>query len=641
MNRFAITVLALGMAVTGCEEDHGRHSSPAMTSRPATVSTPSPVSPTSSPNSSADDLQLRALRRDDGLARMVVVVLDGIAPAREPGDSPGGEPLRIFSQLYVMEEAVQQGIKYFAVSPDGIVDLGWLPSAACREWPTRLALGPQNEMLVYESASDAKRAALGDSGATAFARSTAGAADQQFPVAETQVIREADHTLHLAKIHFLGQLDANAPLQIETSSLSAAETNSSHHAVAPPVTETSQRLARVDVVVLMDATSSMQPYIEATKTAVAAVARTIASGRADVRFGLVAFRDADAESEWVTRQVVPLVPIERFEQGLAGLNANAGGDEDEDGYAGVAAALSVSWRADNLGQRIVLVVAQTAFHESGSGNPRGFTSQGLGDMAARNGVRIHAMQVEGASPSSGQRLTTQLRDLVIPTGGSVVRVADAQGLAETINRSTIQASSTANVRVAVLEGHASGKSLEEVARIEGVPISEARAAFEFLKASDCIIQPNRPDAAIAAASGWVVAAVDGVPMVRTFVLARRSEITRLTTELFDLTAFADADTPAALRDWALRPRKGSYFEPGGPSTDQSLASFLRGHSVYLSRASLLNLTSQQVRQMPESDRAALRERISKQFLPGLLNVRNSDIWTGPGGTAFVNEILFP
>jgi hypothetical protein len=56
---------------------------------------------------------------------------------------------------------------------------------------------------------------------------------------------------------------------------------------------------------------------------------------------------------------------------------------------------------------------------------------------------------------------------------------------------------------------------------------------------------------------------------------------------------------------------------------------------------VLNLTSEQIRQMPERDRAALCDRISRDYIPRLLETRNSDIWTGPGGTAFVAESLFP
>lgn len=638
MLRVLTIALVIVLMGTSCTEDprqpgSGTGSQPMKPSpAPAENARPAPA------EYGLDGRPMRALVREDGLPHMVLVVREGVAPAREPGGAPCGEPLALFNQLYVMAEPVNDA---FLVSTDGASDLGWVPAAACRDWPTRLALGPLDQLLVYESTDAAKRAAFGESSATAFARSSAAAAGQQFPIAETQVVRDGGKTIHLARIHFLGHLDQETRHSPTTSHSSTAAPSNSIVGSASALRERSDRLARVDIVVLMDATSSMQPFIDATKSAVTSVVTAIAGGRADVRVGLVAFRDADKESGWMSRVILPLAPIERFEQGLSGLIANAGGDENEAGYVGVDAALSTAWRADKLGQRIVLVVAQSAWHETGNGNPRGWTAESLGKRAAEEGIKIHAMHVDGASPPSSQRLAIQLHDLAAPSGGSVVRAADAQALADAINRSAVKASSIAGVRVAVLEGHARGKTLEEVSRLEGVPVGEARAAFEFLTASDCIVPPTRSDARVAAASGWVIVAVDGVPTVQTFVLARRSEITRLTMELFDLSAFADADTPAALLEWARRPRNGSYFDSSSQSNDESLASFLRGHSVYVSRASILNRTTHEVRQMPEHERKTLSDDISMRFLPRLLAVRNSDIWNGPGGTAFVAEGLFP
>jgi Mg-chelatase subunit ChlD len=603
------------------------------TVRVSTSAAPVDVSPPAAP-----ERAVRALLDHDGQHRMVLIVRDGVAPAREPGSPPSGTPLKLFAQCYITGVHGQSQPEFLAVSEDGFVDLGWIPADACREWSTRLALGPTDVLNVYESEDAALQAALSNESTQAFARSIPSALDLQFPIAETKVVRADGRSIVLTKIHFLGRLDdvARAGGVAKPPAPRARPATD----VTQSTEDTSRRLSKVDIVFVMDATASMQQYIDATKETVASLARTLAADRADVRFALIAFRDASRDSQWVTRNVVPLVSFEDFEKGLTTLKAEGGGDDDEAGFVGVEAALNFSWRADNLGQRIVLVVGQTPFHTAGPGNPSCLTPASLATVAEQRNVRIHALQVDCfQTDGAREQLTTQLRGLAAPTGGSVFRVKDAGALARVINESAAQASTTAHARVTVLEGHVRGDSLEKVARVEGMPIAQAQAAFEFLRESNCILSTSRNDATMAAASGWVITAVDDVPRTRTYVLSRRSELQRLGAELFDLASYAEADTIEAFRRVAAQPRKGDYFD--SYPNQETLASFLRGHGVYLAETSILSRSLQQVRQMPERDRKALSERVMQHYLPKLLEVYASDIWTGPGETAFVPESIFP
>jgi hypothetical protein len=133
----------------------------------------------------------------------------------------------------------------------------------------------------------------------------------------------------------------------------------------PPSREEILRDFKVGVLLVMDATRSMGPYIAVTRAAVEDLYQRIAGSEIGERvsFGLVAFRDSTElvpELEYVTRSFVTLTPEQEPEEVLRGLaevteaEANSPGF-NEDVYAGIDEAVSqAGW--DGFGGRFVVLI---------------------------------------------------------------------------------------------------------------------------------------------------------------------------------------------------------------------------------------------------------------------------------------------
>ena len=115
----------------------------------------------------------------------------------------------------------------------------------------------------------------------------------------------------------------------------------------------------VDLVLVIDATSSMRPFLEGARTAIDTLVSALATVVADLRVGVVAYRDAG--DEFQTR-VLPLsgdrYSILNF---VWSLRAEGGGDVPEAVAAGLEAAVgTMGWRART--HRVIVVVGDAPPH---------------------------------------------------------------------------------------------------------------------------------------------------------------------------------------------------------------------------------------------------------------------------------------
>jgi hypothetical protein len=118
----------------------------------------------------------------------------------------------------------------------------------------------------------------------------------------------------------------------------------------------------LDVVFVIDATGSMQWVLDAAKRRMADLADTLRALVADVRFGIVIYRDDDDPERAV--QVRPLTySTLRVEGFLAAVTASGGGSYAEDVEAGFRAAIAAGgWRSDAM--RLVLIVGDAPPHRA-------------------------------------------------------------------------------------------------------------------------------------------------------------------------------------------------------------------------------------------------------------------------------------
>ncbi len=130
----------------------------------------------------------------------------------------------------------------------------------------------------------------------------------------------------------------------------------------------------VDIVFVMDMTSSMGPYIDRTKTAIARIAELVLNDAADrekVRFGLIGYRDNATIMpglQFTTRLFTPslvdsdgLARLLTDEAGPAGVGSE---DYPEEVFAGVDLGLKAPWTGDRS-LKFVILVGDASGHEPG------------------------------------------------------------------------------------------------------------------------------------------------------------------------------------------------------------------------------------------------------------------------------------
>jgi Mg-chelatase subunit ChlD len=146
----------------------------------------------------------------------------------------------------------------------------------------------------------------------------------------------------------------------------------------------------VEVVFVIDTTSSMGGLIEGAKQRIWAIANEIAKGRPapKVKMGLVAFRDkGDA---YVTKVFDLSENLDNTYKDLLSLSAEGGGDGPEHVIAGLDAAVeNISWSKDSKTFRVVYLVGDAPPHEN---YPEAPTLASVMQKAVRRGLIVNSVQ---------------------------------------------------------------------------------------------------------------------------------------------------------------------------------------------------------------------------------------------------------
>jgi len=131
---------------------------------------------------------------------------------------------------------------------------------------------------------------------------------------------------------------------------------------------TALRGAGVDLVFVIDTTSSMQPFLDQARTAADALVTTLSTLIGDLRVGVVAYRDGgDAYATKTLPLSADRYAILNF---LWTLRAEGGGDVPEAIAAGLADAVSLAqWRRET--HRVIVVIGDAPPHERDWGKIRG------------------------------------------------------------------------------------------------------------------------------------------------------------------------------------------------------------------------------------------------------------------------------
>jgi hypothetical protein len=181
----------------------------------------------------------------------------------------------------------------------------------------------------------------------------------------------------------------------------------------------------VEVVFVIDTTSSMGGLIEGAKQRIWAIANEIAKGRPAprVKMGLVAFRDkGDA---YVTKVFDLSENLDNTYKDLLSLSAEGGGDGPEHVIAGIDAAVDkIAWSKDPKTFKVVYVVGDAPPHEDYADAP---TLASVMQKAVRKGLIVNSVQC-GTDAQATLAFTHisrlgEGRLLPVPQDGGMVAVA--------------------------------------------------------------------------------------------------------------------------------------------------------------------------------------------------------------------------
>lgn len=187
-----------------------------------------------------------------------------------------------------------------------------------------------------------------------------------------------------------------------------SQTGAPSSAAAPPAGGASAK-PEIDLVFVMDLTSSMQPFVDGTLDAVRSMAGSLeSSGSASrIRFGFWGYRDSAPDQPFpgggVTKLFTPLLQDRAaFEQTLAGVKVSesSAGDYAEAVFNGVADAIGKTpWTPGAM--RVIILIGDASAHPAGHPKNPGNLSEGtLRDLANRSEkpVYILPIYIERESP---------------------------------------------------------------------------------------------------------------------------------------------------------------------------------------------------------------------------------------------------
>lgn len=556
---------------------------------------------------------------DQGLPMMAQITKTGVRS--------GGVDLPLFAPFYyVFAREPEEGVaRSYTLGTSKHRDsiCAKVPADAVALWSTVVGACPLGRVNVYSTFEQVEQ--LARTGATSEPMAVTPSSSQRrpflWPLVETRSFHVGDVEQIAWRIHFLGRAPggdaapAAPPPMVET--YSAAEVGAFQH-----------QLRGLDVAWVVDATGSMDKFWNAARQQVAGISKRLAKGGGDaapdVRFGLVAFRDHDTNSEFAHRST-PFTDERPFLQALSAIPIDNGGDVPEAGLDALDCALDLDWRKSSLTTRVLVIVSDASFHEgSGEANPRDLSRDKIVARARQLGVHVFGLMVGQQAKDEDRELQAkQYRDLADRTGGSCFAIEDAEAAVQRMEVLLQGAAQDIQKRQAVMTAVAAGAgSAADISNRTSIPAEEVTEALEFLAGAIDLkrLKPGEP----AFASGWVLPNFKGERLLDMRVLMSRGDCELLRDACRRLIA-----------DLADRPEVGERLvglAVGGRSAlgvlvdDEraDIATYLAArHRLVFRPDSVLRLSQAQLRHMPEMDRRRRLDQVALA-LRGLLDFERDD-----------------
>lgn len=263
-------------------------------------------------------------------------------------------------------------------------------------------------------------------------------------------------------------------------------------------TDVREKLRAVDIVFVIDTTSSMGSFISEVKTRLQEFAKEISKAEIGPRlaYGVVAYRDHPPEDMTYVTRVIPLsTSVAQTQQEVGKLKAEGGGDGPEAVLDGLNDALNkIMWREHS--HNIILLVGDAPPHGYGDsgdkfpkGCPCGLTIEKITAQAEKRAATIFAV---GAGDSAEMKTTFQR--IAKPTGGEFVALSDVRSLIPKILELLRREMGKVAADISVFTNWQSGMTADEIARATGRPRAEVDESLKRLSAKG--VTPTDPTRSI-------------------------------------------------------------------------------------------------------------------------------------------------
>lgn len=348
-----------------------------------------------------------------------VLTRPGAQLAAKAGDA-GGKPLEPFDVYFVYERAEQGGKPWLLVGAgsDGKTQ-GWLPEASVVPWRHMITLSfamPTNRerVLFFRERQGLSEFVNTDNAAAETARLVKEiAAKGNLGPTHAVIAAEPEKFVDLQKqFYLLPVLEAASTVlksghRARVVKVASVTRDAPLPAAAPPAAPANDGIDNFNsaVVFVIDATSSMQPYIDRTRKAMEEVLKQAEQAKVGnrIRFGLVAFQDDPGKTkgvEYLSRVFADpnQTAREQFLAAMQGLKATQVSTRAyaEDAYAALDEALrKINWQ--NFGGRYIVYITDASAREGNS--PLAATRLSTAQMrthAQERGVAIYAMHLRTA-----------------------------------------------------------------------------------------------------------------------------------------------------------------------------------------------------------------------------------------------------
>ena len=401
-----------------------------------------------------------------------------------------GTSVDMFDLLYVHDVRMLEETTWFLVSltPQEGSALGWISSASVRVWRHRVGYRPVRldgsyvfKLPIYESAQDATAALHGAISVQPIASFDLVPTDDErpmpsnpWPILEKMVVGVNGEQVQIYRVAMLGR-----------------ETGGRQGTPKPGYTESELneflvQLHHLDLLVCIDGTGSMQPWMTSTKEAVAEFSQLIESMdcKPDISAFLTVYRDHDDGKDMVCH-FGPKSTSE-FCQTLANVNATGGGDAPEAGCEALMQCLQrMTYRPRS--QRVLLIVGDSPYHiEKGASNPNGYSLAQIVKEAKEHHVTIFSLSVGSASKERDR----QFRTLAQATEGRLLNINNIKDLQTEVKNLLEQQAQTINRTTQVFDCLRKGDSIEDIATKRGMSPDQVSYVVDLLRKTKDI-DPNR------------------------------------------------------------------------------------------------------------------------------------------------------